>query len=214
MARDYSYRGDESDGMYSGPDEIEIEYEIAKEFEDFKEQTYFNNRGKLEKLNKLLKANRCKEYQSAIERFEAERAEFLKQTDIFRKYQIECVNREFVKAKEDIDVDIAKKKKEAYSTILNSLNEEKKTLEEERNSNELNTEAVEVKASNTRKSQRQIQSTTTTTTATNGKGKNKRRNAGPTGPRWNLKLKETDILQDTSAMKNVKDKKGSSTRRR
>lgn len=162
---------------------------LEEEFTEMKEQMYQEKLQDFKQQLQNLNSGKHSDYAKRLNKLDLVRTERLLIADICRKYEIELVEKEYVREQKAAQEEYEQKKVELKETLLNELQEKKKVIETERSSMELTGDSVEVKPAVTRKLRRRPNDPLP--------APEKRRK---TSPQINYMLDEEDIMEDLKAL--------------
>lgn len=112
---------------------------------------------KLENLKKQLedlKNEAHPEYTKRVKKLEQQYKERIRLNEIYRDYLINCVERDYILEKSAAVKEYEEKKADLRENLLTDFEDKRKLIENERNSMELNSDAIDVKPAITRKLRR------------------------------------------------------------
>ncbi|CAH3153622.1 unnamed protein product [Porites evermanni] len=127
---------------------------LEEEFTEMKEQMYQDKLQDYKQQLQNLIGGKHPEYTKRMNKLDMLRSERLLIAEICRKYEIELIEKEYVREQKAAQQEYEQKKVELKETLLNELQEKKKVIESERISMELTGDSVEVKPAVTRKLRR------------------------------------------------------------
>lgn len=162
---------------------------LEEEFTEMKEQMYQEKLQDFKQQLQNLNGGKHPEYMKRLNKLDVLRSERLLIAEICKKYEIELIEKEYVREQKAAQEEYEQKKVELKKTLLNDLQEKKKVIESERISMELTGDSVEVKPAVTRKLRRRPNDPLP--------APEKRRK---TSPQINYMLDEKEILEDLKAL--------------
>ncbi|KAM7441576.1 Sin3 histone deacetylase corepressor complex component SDS3 [Porites harrisoni] len=162
---------------------------LEEEFTEMKEQMYQEKLQDYKQQLQNLIGGKHPEYTKRMNKLDMLRSERLLIAEICRKYEMELIEKEYVREQKAAQQEYEQKKVELKETLLNELQEKKKVIESERISMELTGDSVEVKPAVTRKLRRRPNDPLP--------APEKRRK---TSPQINYMLDEEDIMEDLKAL--------------
>lgn len=162
---------------------------LEEEFTEMKEQMYQEKLQDFKQQLQNLNNGKHPEYAKRLDKLDLLRSERLLIAEICRKYEIELIEKEYIREQKAAQEEYEQKKVELKETLLNELQEKKKVIESERISMELTGDSVEVKPAVTRKLRRRPNDPLP--------APEKRRK---TSPQINYMLDEEDIMDDLKAL--------------
>lgn len=162
---------------------------LEEEFTEMKEQMYQEKLQDFKQQLQNLNSGKHSDYTKRLNKLDLVRTERLLIAEICRKYEIELVEKEYIREQKAAQEEYEQKKVELKETLLNELQEKKKVIETERSSMELTGDSVEVKPAVTRKLRRRPNDPLP--------APEKRRK---TSPQINYMLDEEDIMDDLKAL--------------
>ncbi|KAK2574574.1 Sin3 histone deacetylase corepressor complex component SDS3 [Acropora cervicornis] len=127
---------------------------LEEEFTEMKEQMYQEKLQDFKQQLQNLNGGKHPEYMKRLNKLDVLRSERLLIAEICKKYEIELIEKEYVREQKAAQEEYEQKKVELKKTLLNDLQEKKKVIESERISMELTGDSVEVKPAVTRKLRR------------------------------------------------------------
>ncbi|XP_059481743.1 sin3 histone deacetylase corepressor complex component SDS3 [Neocloeon triangulifer] len=156
------YSDDGDDRFLDDRDESDEDTEEAsetdmgktEEYTEIKEQMYQDKLASLKKLVLQLKEGSHPEYVTKLKKLEAAHKERLRLNVIWRDYEIECVERDYIHEKKMAAKECEEKKIELRELLLSELEDKRKIVDSERQSMELTGDSMEVKPVMTRKLRR------------------------------------------------------------
>eukprot|EP00123_Amoebidium_parasiticum_P014160 comp22365_c0_seq1/m.33329 comp22365_c0_seq1/g.33329 ORF comp22365_c0_seq1/g.33329 comp22365_c0_seq1/m.33329 type:complete len:217 (-) comp22365_c0_seq1:506-1156(-) len=193
----------------AGEEEEEDAMDVVA-FQDLKKITYEETLKRIEQEIAELQQETHAEYLKKLAGLDQKRQDYITSSTLFGKYMQDCVNARYKKEKQSAEQDLQKAKDSLKSEMMQALQEQKRRLEDERNSNDLMVNPLDLPRSNQRKLRyRQNES------KNDGGGSTKRRKVAPVcGPAIKHILDEDQIVKDLSTIRHVPSKKGSSSHRR
>jgi len=162
---------------------------LEEEFTEMKEQMYQEKLQDFKQQLQHLNSGKHTEYTKRLNKLDALRSERLLIAEICRKYEIELIEKEYIREQKAAQEEYEQKKIELKETLLNELQEKKKVIETERVSMELTGDSVEVKPAVTRKLRRRPNDPLP--------APEKRRK---TSPQINYMLDDEEIMEDLKAL--------------
>ncbi|XP_065341960.1 sin3 histone deacetylase corepressor complex component SDS3 isoform X1 [Cloeon dipterum] len=126
----------------------------TEEYTEIKEQMYQDKLASLKKLVQQLKDGSHPEYVTKLRKLEAAQKERLRLNVIWKDYEIECVEKDYIHEKKMAAKDYEEKKVELRELLMAELEEKRKMVDSERQSMELSGDSMEVKPVMTRKLRR------------------------------------------------------------
>ncbi|EDO44590.1 predicted protein [Nematostella vectensis] len=162
---------------------------LEEEFTEMKEQMYQEKLQDFKNQLQQLKSGKHQEYLKRLNKLEKIKDDRLVISEICRKYEIELVEKEYIREKQAVQQEYENKKVELKDTLMSELLEKKKTIENERVTMELTGDSVEIKPAVTRKLRRRPNEPLP--------APEKRRK---TSPQINYLLDEQDIMDDLRAL--------------
>ncbi|KAG8230682.1 hypothetical protein J437_LFUL010759 [Ladona fulva] len=126
----------------------------SEEYTEIKEQMYQDKLATLKKQLQQLKDGSHPEYNRKLKRLDLACKERLRLNSIWREYEIECVERDYVNEKKAAAKEFEEKKIELRENLISDLEEKRKIIEAERHTMELTGDSMEVKPVMTRKLRR------------------------------------------------------------
>lgn len=202
---------DFTDREYSDEDtEDASETDAAKQetqYTEIKEQMYQDKLAHLKKQLQQLEDGTLPEYLKRKKKIEQQHKERLKVADIFKEYEMEVIEREYIKEKKLAFKDFEEKKIDLKENLIADLEEKKRSIEMERSSLELSggsthfilstsLDAIEIKQVTTRKLRRRPNDPIPIP--------EKRRKPSPA--QLNLFLDEVEIMDDLRIINKVSGK--------
>ncbi|XP_068678845.1 sin3 histone deacetylase corepressor complex component SDS3-like isoform X2 [Montipora foliosa] len=162
---------------------------LEEEFTEMKEQMYQEKLQDFKQQLQNLNSGKHPEYIKRLNKLDLLRGERLLIAEICRKYEIELIEKVYVREQKAAQEEYEQKKIELKEALLNDLQEKKKVIESERISMELTGDSVEVKPAVTRKLRRRPNDPLP--------APEKRRK---TSPQINYMLDEDEIMEDLKAL--------------
>lgn len=162
---------------------------LEEEYTEMKEQMYQEKLQDFKQQLQNLNTGKHPEYIKRLNKLDLLRSERLLIAEICRKYEIELIEKEYVREQKAAQEEYEQKKVELKETLLNELQDKKKVIESERTSMELTGDSVEVKPAVTRKLRRRPNDPLP--------APEKRRK---TSPQINYMLDEEEIMEDLKAL--------------
>ncbi|KAK3083902.1 hypothetical protein FSP39_004951 [Pinctada imbricata] len=131
----------------------------ATEYTEIKEQMYQDKLAHLKKQLAQLEDGTLPEYIKKRRKIDQQYKERLRLNEIWKEYELEIVEREYIKEKKAAAKDFEEKKIDLKESLLIELDEKKRNIENERNSMELTggfllSDSMEMKPVSTRKLRR------------------------------------------------------------
>lgn len=134
------------------------ETEIVKreeEFTEIKEQMYQDKLAQLKKQLQQLQSGTLPEYLKKLKKIEQQYRERLRICDIWQQYELECVERDYIKEKKAAAKEFEEKKIELKEHLIGELEDKKKSIDNERSNMEMTSgDFLEAKSVTTRKLRR------------------------------------------------------------
>ncbi|KAF4527853.1 hypothetical protein B566_EDAN016498 [Ephemera danica] len=124
------------------------------EYTEIKEQMYQDKLATLKKQLQQLKDGTHPEYNTKLKKLDHALKERLRLNNIWRDYEMDCVERDFVYEKKCAAKEFEEKKIDLREMLISDLEEKRKMVEAERQSMELSGDSMEVKPVMTRKLRR------------------------------------------------------------
>ncbi|XP_072044169.1 sin3 histone deacetylase corepressor complex component SDS3-like isoform X2 [Amphiura filiformis] len=150
----YKYNEQESDEDTEDASETDAA-KLEEEFTEMKEQIYKEKLASLKKQLQQLNDGTHPELNRKLKKIEQQYKDRLRYAEAVRNYEIELVEREYIKEKKQSSVDFERKKIELKENIVIELDDKKRMVEHERTSLELTgADSMEVKPAITRKLRR------------------------------------------------------------
>ncbi|XP_028396570.1 sin3 histone deacetylase corepressor complex component SDS3-like [Dendronephthya gigantea] len=163
---------------------------LEEEFSELKEQVYQEKLSKYKKQLQELNNGTQADYLKRLNQLEKERDDRLFLAEVCKMYEIEMINKDCENEKKTAKIEYENKKIELKETLLQQLDEKKKSLELEKVSMELTNDILESKPAVTRKLRRRPNDPPP--------APEKRRKNSPI--QINFLLDETEMLDDLKAM--------------
>ncbi|XP_046396381.1 sin3 histone deacetylase corepressor complex component SDS3 isoform X2 [Ischnura elegans] len=126
----------------------------SEEYTEIKEQMYQDKLATLKKQLQQLKDGTHTEYNRKLKKLDLARKERLRLNVIWKEYEIDCVERDYVNEKKAAAKEFEEKKIELRENLISDLEEKRKIIESERHTMELTGDSMEVKPVMTRKLRR------------------------------------------------------------
>lgn len=201
---DYDDDRDLDDNFTDEDTEDASETDMAKqetEYTEIKEQMYQDKLAHLKKQLQQLEDGTLPEFIKKKRKIEQQYKERLRINEIWREYELEVVEREFINEKKLAAKDFEEKKIDLRESLIIELEDKKKNIDNERNSMELTggfllSDSMEVKQISTRKLRRRPNDPIPLP--------EKRRKPSPA--QINYFLDETDIMEDLRIINKVSGK--------
>ncbi|XP_015762407.1 PREDICTED: sin3 histone deacetylase corepressor complex component SDS3-like [Acropora digitifera] len=191
--RGFFQMNESDEGIGTFPDEIDhrsvLQMKIHALFLFFISRMYQEKLQDFKQQLQNLNGGKHPEYMKRLNKLDVLRSERLLIAEICKKYEIELIEKEYVREQKAAQEEYEQKKVELKKTLLNDLQEKKKVIESERISMELTGDSVEVKPAVTRKLRRRPNDPLP--------APEKRRK---TSPQINYMLDEKEILEDLKAL--------------
>ncbi|XP_064612355.1 sin3 histone deacetylase corepressor complex component SDS3-like isoform X3 [Liolophura sinensis] len=166
------------------------------EYTEIKEQMYQDKLAQFKKQLAQLKEGTLPEYIKRHKKIDQQYKERLRMNEIWRNYELECVERDYIKEKQYTAVEFEDKKIDLKESLIMELEEKKRSIEAEHVLMELTGDPMEVKPVMTRKLRRRPNDPVPLP--------EKRRKASPT--QINFFLDEMEIMEDLKIINKVSGK--------
>lgn len=152
---DDRFRINELDSDEDTEDASETDMIKEEEYSEMKEQVYQDKLSELKKQLQMLKDGSHPEYEKRIKKVEQQYKDRVKLNDVWYKYQLECIERDYVNEKKAAAREFEEKKIELRENLIFELEEKKKNVETERLTMDFSGDLVmDVKPITTRKLRR------------------------------------------------------------
>eukprot|EP00127_Corallochytrium_limacisporum_P006510 Clim_evm41s229 gene=Clim_evmTU41s229 len=200
---DRSVVGDDYDEMDEGQggerkwrETMESMQAIEEEFSALKDRLYKEKLVELEEEMDQLKNGMHLDLLYYIQVLDQKRTERIKAAELYRRYQIENINAQYLFDKREAESSFQESKQEHYHTLLKILQEKRQKLEEEKTVMDISSISDDTGKGNKRRSGRNKDA--------ENPEKKKKKNQSITGPLIVYGLKEAEILEDLASIRKGK----------